>query len=129
MKSEKKTYIVEKEYWTCWNPNHRHKSEYIANACIGNRHPDERPSNEKQVERNIDITRKIIDGESVKLIADANNISLGRCYGIFRKTLGEAYYKQNKKILYSWTLRMEDIRKDGHEWKKLIGNLICENNA
>ena len=129
MKSEKKTYIVEKEYWTCWNPSHRHKAQYVANACIGTRHPDERPSNEKQAERNIRITRQIIDGESPTLIAAANNISVSRCYGIFWKILRDAYYKQNKKRLHSWERRMEDIRKDGHEWQKLIGNLICENNA
>jgi hypothetical protein len=124
MKSEKKTYIVEKEYWTCWNPDHRHKAEYVANACIGIRPPDERPSNKKQLERNIDITRKIIDGESTTLIAAANNVSVSRCYGIFNKTLRDAYYKENKKRLYSWTISVESIRKDAHEWQKLIGKLV-----
>ncbi len=124
MKSEKKTYVIEKEYWTCWNPSHRHKEQRVANVCIGNGHPDERASNKKQLERNINITRKIIDGDQITLIAAANNISKTRCYEIFKRTLRDAYYKENNEELYTWNISVSNIKKDAHEWQKLIGKLV-----
>lgn len=100
------------------------KSEKKTYACIGNGHADESKSNKKQLERNINITRKIIDGDQITLVAAANNISKTRCYEIFKRTLRDAYYKENNKELYTWNISVSNIKKDAHEWQKLIGKLV-----
>jgi DNA-directed RNA polymerase alpha subunit len=42
MKPKLKTELVRVDYWTCGNPDHRHKTEVVAQACIDKREAAEK---------------------------------------------------------------------------------------
>jgi len=71
MESELKTVMVELRYWSCLNPNHRHKTKQIADACIKKEQEKVKPRRwtdamyaEVKVKRDSGMTFKAI-GDSI----------------------------------------------------------------
>ena len=73
MSAVKRTKLVEIEYWDCGNPNHNHGSKDVAERCIEKQKRTTghvRMSKDQYTLRNIKVTRMLIDGASLKEVAN-----------------------------------------------------------
>ena len=81
MEPVKKTIIIHKEIWSCNYPKHRHLSYDVAKKCM-----ERRPINSTvptSLNRNINISIDILNGESYKNVGNKYGISAGRASQIF----------------------------------------------
>ena len=87
---------VEVRYWTCLNPDHRHKTRAVAAGCIAktekklNSAPPRRWNQEMHMKV---IEQRDIDGMTFKAIGDSLGVSRSRGQSVYEKAC--RLYKNN----------------------------------
>ena len=80
--------IITVEYWGCLNPAHRHRSESIANSCIGWAEKQKRSLLIAKFvrESDLEITKLVLNGSSFTEVAKKNGLTPPRVRMILAKT-------------------------------------------
>lgn len=94
MLSERKTELIEKTYWTCRKPEHRHRTQQVAEDCIASTDP---ARNENyymaMAHRNLDMVQARLQGKKFREIADAAGVSIERARQILAQNMRRARHQ------------------------------------
>ncbi|MDE2103896.1 MAG: hypothetical protein KGL39_42060 [Patescibacteria group bacterium] len=85
-KPELQTHLVEKCYWNCGHPSHRHRSERIAARCM-EKSANKKPANIAKKPQWIQATRAVLNGQTLKEVGESFGISDTRCSAWVHKTI------------------------------------------
>jgi hypothetical protein len=104
-KPEKKIELIEREYWLCGHPRHKHTSEHIAKKCIieGKNKLKEAPIEPKRTRREAsDLrkkrTRKEISTMFMSVLSGQTFTEAGTDFGVSR-TRARQIFNQTKRII------------------------------
>jgi len=137
MKSMMLTEIIELQYWTCHNKNHRHRSEPAAFNCIS-RTPDERRKPHIKWTKKLvcEAFRSLLNGTSLVDIADSisvrpstlKNHILRACRNMYRFR-GILSVAKADMIEKDWYSTISVLRKNRDIWVELIDLYNLPENA
>jgi len=88
MKSEQKTELITKNYWTCWNEKHRHKTKEIADACLTQKSREKKITNNWTNEAIDLLLKRKNEGLTYKEIGQLYNITKGYAYNLVQQFAG-----------------------------------------
>jgi hypothetical protein len=127
MKPKKKTIYVKAEYWDCGHPDHRHKTEKVAQECITKGGNVQKKSLHDQLainrERWIVATVMMIYGHTAKEAGDQIGVSEGRARQIVKRIISRAsrYIDWTKMPECSREIRY--VRKSKDAWTNALDKL------
>ena len=98
--SEPMTKVVERKYWPCDTPEHRHRKKETADKCITKKYKtNERPSARDILLRDIGIARRVMSGEKSASVARDIGVSRSRIASITSKILGKIFYAYSGELV------------------------------
>ena len=74
-KKKKEIELVEVEYWTCKNPNHRHRTQCVAQKCIDKDGQPKRQHKRWSKAELYDMLNKKLAGENMSALARSMGMS------------------------------------------------------
>lgn len=89
MKPELKVEFVLVAHWSCWNPDHRHQSEAVAQSCIEKRQSVGKKNRRWTDEAMMDLLQQSRDGATVR--------ELAKCLGLSPARVGELICRAKAK--------------------------------
>lgn len=127
MKSKKLTELVEITYWSCAIPEHRHKTNPVAEACIAKHSTPKRPIRRWTNQERADACESVIYGESFTAVGKRFDITGQRLRQVvlqtFRWVLHAEFLDENERHNIPRYRDLEDIRGHSEFWLKQLAKL------
>lgn len=86
MKAERVSEMVERFYWKCSVPSHRHREEHTAQECIDD-HEYIKPARRWNCEMYADVVEALINGATFKAVGEMFGVGKYRASQVFQKAM------------------------------------------
>lgn len=127
----KKIEVIEVEYWSCYNPNHRHKTYDVACRCAGKIQDIElvRCNTKAEKQQGIEIARRLFNGARMDVVCKELGVAEKRAVwqlrSVMRKAL-ELHPQLSQLWSLFWPTTINQAIANSQDWLNIIN--VWEND-